>query len=897
MKSTLATALMISAMLGAGCETRPTTGTGSDRGETPSGRGRPEKTVAEKTAEDRVPPDERPAPAAIKAEPAAGPVTKTVTKTTQKAGDIKAYCIDFNWEKPYGRPKLARLGAFAKSDPKTHFAWYKMMGCNIIQTFCVSTNGYAWYKNGFVPEQPGLKHDFLPEMVKLGHADGMKVFGYFTIGSNPRWAKLRPDLNYTSDDIGGQAGGYHVVYTDEYLEFLSKSITDAVGKTGIDGFMIDWLWQPSRKATNGRWIEAEKKLYEQLMGEPYPGDDALTRRQELAFGRKALTRAWKAIRKAAKDANPECIVWLTVNHMDHPHVLDSDIYREVDWLMNESGDMARINHVKGMVGEHTRLITCMAAWTGVNATEVVPQALEAGVGLYGFNDPRAKDVGSLARLLARPVHQLRGDDRNIATLARAYNGVGLDTVRNEKGEWVKVTKPRKETVAEGEAARPNIVLITADDLAWTDYSFMGNTHVNTPHLTKLAESGALFKRGYVPTPWSRSSLMTLITGRHAHEHGVTVDERVTWGGAYMNRLSPVSTIRGNEPLPQLLKERGYLSFQSGRWFEGRYADAGFTHGTSEKGSHGYDRPGVGTEAVKACTDFMDMARKEKKPFFLWYAPALPAFNYNARLHRSGERVVPERIRLDQKFILGLGMDDYYLQFQSPMGRGDLTRYYALVEWFDEHCGQLIAHLEEKGLRDNTLIVVQSANGWVSCRRRGSYAPRTKGSPYDGGVRSPVVYSWPTRIAPGASESLVSSIDVVPTILAAAGAKQPKKALSGTNLLPAMEGKANIDDRAVFGESFARDTGDFRNPEATLLKRWVIHKQYKLIISYDGEGSYVGGGSDRNGRERLTTGPELFDLLKDPYEQTNLCATLPTVVASLRQRLEGWYTLKERKVIE
>jgi len=893
MGRTLVAGLAMLAALVIGCGPRPATEAGPERGENPAAPGRPD----ERAAEGRVSPDKRPTPPPVEAGPAAETVTKTVTETTRKAGDIKAYCIDFNWEKPYGRPRLARLGAFAKSDPKTHFAWYKMLGVNVIQTFCVSTNGYAWYKNGFVPEQPGLKHDYLPEMVKLGHAEGMKVFGYFTIGSNPRWAKLRPDLNYTADDIGGLAGGYHVVYTDEYLEFLSKSIADAVGKTGIDGFMIDWLWQPSRKATNGRWIEAEKKLYEQLMGEAYPGDDALTRRQELAYGRKALTRAWKAIRKAAKDADPKCIVWLTVNHMDHPHVLDSEIYREVDWLMNEAGDMARINHVKGMVGEHTRLITCMAAWTGVNATEVVPQALAAGVGLYGFNDPRAKDVRSLARLLARPVQGLKGDDRNIATLARAYHGVGLDTVRNEKGEWVEIPKTQEDTVAEGEAARPNIVLITADDLPWTDYSFTGNTHVNTPHLAKLAESGVLFKRGYVPTPWSRSSLMTLITGRYAHEHGVTVDERVTWGGAYMNRLAPVSTIGRNEPLPRLLKERGYLSFQSGRWFEGSHADAGFTHGTSENGDHAYDKPGVGDEAVKACTDFIDMARKEKKPFFLWYSPALPAFNYNARLVPSGGKVAPERIMLNQKFILGLGMDDYYLQFQSPMGRGDLTKYYALVEWFDEHCGRLITHLEEKGLRDNTLVVVQSANGWVSCRRRGSYAPRTKGSPYDGGVRSPVIYSWPARIKPAVSESLVSSIDVVPTILAAAGAKPPKKALPGTNLLPIMTGKEDLDVRAVFGESFARNAGDMKDSEATLLKRWVIHKQYKLILTYDGEGTYAGGGGDRSGRERLTTAPELFDLIDDPYEQTNIHGKLPEVARALRAELKQWYPLKERKVVE
>ena len=790
-----------------------------------------------------------------------------------KIKDIKAYCIDFNWEKPYGRPRLARLGAFADSDPATHFAWYKMLGVNVIQTFCVSTNGYAWYKNGFVPEQPGLKHDYLPEMVRLGHAEGMKVMGYFTIGANPRWAKLRPDQNYGAGKDGEISGGYHVVYTDEYLDFLSKSISDAVSKTGIDGFMIDWVWQPTRKQTNGKWIEAEKKLYEQLMGDPYPGDDALTVKQELAYSRKAIDRCWKTIRKAAKEADPDCIVWITSNHMDHPHVVDSDMYRQADWLMNEVGDMRRIERVKSMVGENTRLITCMAAWTGVDATKVVPQALKADVGLYGFNDPRNKDVRRLAELLAKPMHGLKGDDRNIATLARAYHGVGLDTVRNEKGEWVKIPGEKESTETKADSAKPNIVLITAADVAWTDYSMTGNIHVNTPHLARLAESGVLFKRGYVPTAWSRSSLMTLITGRYAHEHGITVDELVSYEGAFKKAPQPVSTIGGLETLPRLLKAQGYLSHQSGRWFEGRYVDAGFTHGTAERGDLSYDKPGIGLEAVKACTDFIDLAAQEKKPFFLWYAPALPAFNHNGRLP-TGINVAPERIVENQKFILGHDIDRYYLQFQKFGGRGDIPRYYALIEWFDEHCGELITHLEKKGLRDDTLIVYQSANGWVSIRRRGDYAPRSKGTPYDAGVRSPAIYSWPARLKPAVSDALVSSVDVVPTILAAAGAAPPKTELPGMNLLPVIEGKAKLDDRVVFGETFARNVADLDNPEAALLNRWAIHKRYKLIVPCRVEADEA-------------TKPELYDLDEDPFEQKNLYGTRPKVYESLRARLEAW----------
>ncbi|KPK43999.1 MAG: hypothetical protein AMK72_12620 [Planctomycetes bacterium SM23_25] len=347
--------------------------------------------------------------------------------------DIKSYCIDFNWG-PGGPNRFAKPGLWADADPAKHVAWYKAMGANVIQTFCVSCNGYAWYKNGTVPEQPGLKHDFLPEMARLGHREGMLVMGYFCIGANTRWGEEHPDLSY------GTPSAYHIPYTDEYLAYLSTAIGDAVRKTGIDGVMIDWVWQPQRKSTGGKWLECEKELYAQLMGGAFPGEGTLSKEQEVAYGRKAIDRCWKTIRKAAKDANPKCIVWLTSNNPTHPHVVNSAMYKEADWLMNEGGDLKRINAVKPMIGRHTRLITCLANWNRQDATTVVPAALRAGVGLYGFAKPGADSLLPLERLLERPVHQLRGDDRNIAVLARAYHGVSIDAVRNDKGEFVEPTK-------------------------------------------------------------------------------------------------------------------------------------------------------------------------------------------------------------------------------------------------------------------------------------------------------------------------------------------------------------------------------------------------------------------------------------------------------------------------
>jgi hypothetical protein len=352
--------------------------------------------------------------------------------------DIKAYCLDFNWaatgrkRKPFAAP-----GNWAQADPAQHVAWYKAIGANVIQTFAVSCNGYAWYKNGFVPEQPKLKHDFLPEVVRLGHQEGMLVFGYFCIAANPKWATDHPDQSY------GAPTTYHIPYTDEYLAYLSAAIRDAVKKSGMDGFMIDWLWMPNRSATTNQWLACEKKLYTQLMGEPFPGEAQLGEKSEkyIAYSRKAIDRCWQTIRQAAKETNPDCIIWLTSNHINHPHVVNSAMYRECDWIMNESGDMKRVAAVKSMVGKHTRLITCLARWNGQDATKVVPEALAASVGLYGFTVPRNNaGLVPLQKILSTPVTDLQGDDRNIAVLARAYHGVSAAAIGNERGEFTEPAK-------------------------------------------------------------------------------------------------------------------------------------------------------------------------------------------------------------------------------------------------------------------------------------------------------------------------------------------------------------------------------------------------------------------------------------------------------------------------
>ena len=344
---------------------------------------------------------------------------------TNHDNSIKAYNLDFNWGDG-GPNAFAAPGLWADANPEEHINWYKDLGVNTIQTFIVSCNGYAWYKNGVVPEQPGLRHDFLTDMVRLGHKEGMKVMGYLCIGSNTRWGMEYPDRSY------GYPNDRHIPFTKKYLAYLDEVIRDAVDKTGIDGFMVDWFYQPNRESNKGLWLDSEKQRFEELMGQRFPGEEELSTEEYDAYSRLAIAACWDVIYKAAKESNPDCILWLTCFDIMHPHIANSLMFQQIDWLMNEAGDMESVAAVRDMVGEDTRLITCLANWNKQDPLEIVPDALEAGVGLYGFCKPGANSLlPPIHTYLESPIDSLLGDDKNIAVLARVYNQLPIDFTANE----------------------------------------------------------------------------------------------------------------------------------------------------------------------------------------------------------------------------------------------------------------------------------------------------------------------------------------------------------------------------------------------------------------------------------------------------------------------------------
>ncbi len=450
-------------------------------------------------------------------------------------------------------------------------------------------------------------------------------------------------------------------------------------------------------------------------------------------------------------------------------------------------------------------------------------------------------------------------------------------------------------------ARPNIVFIISDDHAWTDYGYMGHPQIETPHLDRLAARSAAFPRGYVPTALCRPALATFATGLYAHQHKISGNDPA----ALPEMLAPAPAAKdqpkgkkakaaarpAGEPaayaalreqlianydrspsLPKLLTAAGYLSHQSGKWWEGSYQRGGFTHGMtrgfpSPGGRHGDDGLRIGREGLAPVFNFIDHAVAEKKPFFLWYAPFMPHTPHTP----------PDRL------------------FQKYKAKGiaseHVAKYYAMVEWFDETCGQLLGRLDEKGLTANTLVVYIADNGWIQQPNGTGYAPRSKQTANEGGIRQPTLFSWPGVIRPGSrGDQLCSSIDIVPTALAAAGLPVPA-ALPGLNLLPALRSGAATPREVVYGETFAHDVVTVDRPADSLVYRWVIEGKWKLLLTYDGQVSARYASSNPRDDRR----PQLYDLLADPHENRNLAKDNPAVVAQLAAKLDQWWPASGRKV--
>lgn len=402
------------------------------------------------------------------------------------------------------------------------------------------------------------------------------------------------------------------------------------------------------------------------------------------------------------------------------------------------------------------------------------------------------------------------------------------------------------------ASPPNVVMIISDDQAWTDYAFMGHPHIQTPNLDRLASQSLTFKRGYVPSSLCCPSLASLITGQYPHQHRVTSnDPPGVKGGkyegpAFENGRELMNTFMDAQPtLPRMLSSGGYVSLQTGKWWQGNYKRGGFTQGMTHGERHGDDGLSIGRKTMQPIYDFMESAQKERKPFMVWYAPMMPH-----RAHNPPKRILKK-----------------YLD-KTPSEH--VARYWAMCEWFDETVGQLVAHLHEKNLDENTIVVFMADNGWIQDPQNDDYAPKSKQSPYDGGLRTPIMIRWTGHVKPKMSEDFAMSIDLAPTILDVCGIKPPAP-MHGIDLL---DDAATKKRQEIYGECFTHTAVDLQRPASSLRFRWMIDREWKLI--------------QPDPKNEPAAHPELYNLSQDPREENDLASGNAERVKTLQAKLDAWW---------
>lgn len=412
------------------------------------------------------------------------------------------------------------------------------------------------------------------------------------------------------------------------------------------------------------------------------------------------------------------------------------------------------------------------------------------------------------------------------------------------------------------AAKPNVLLIVADDLGYHDLGFQGAKEIPTPHLDKLAARSLICTNGYVSHPFCSPTRAGIMTGRYQQRFGH--ENNPAW--------LPQDTVAGlpltETTYPQLMQQAGYTTGAVGKWHLGAHPQfhpnkRGFDEYVGVLGGgHAYfpasgggaeyniplNRNGKDEPQTKYLTDqfgdeaaaFVGRHAGEAKPWMLYLAFNAPHTPLQAK---------PE-----------------WLEKLKHIENTSRRTYAAMICAMDAAIGDVLAKLDATSQRDNTLIYFISDNGGPNLEGKNgtnhtdnSPLRGAKGAVHEGGMRVPFLVSWPAKIKPGKYDQPVIALDFLPTSLAAAdSASLTPKNLDGVNLLPFLSGEKS------------------GPPHDTLLWR---------------SGGPGGNNAVRRGDMKLVrlgaAQPELYDLSTDIGESKNLAADKPEVVKELVTAIAEW----------
>jgi arylsulfatase A-like enzyme len=461
-------------------------------------------------------------------------------------------------------------------------------------------------------------------------------------------------------------------------------------------------------------------------------------------------------------------------------------------------------------------------------------------------------------------------------------------------------------ILEHTVKKPNIIFILIDDLGWKDLSCTGSTFYETPNIDSLCEKGMKFTQGYAACPVCSPSRASIMSGKYPVSTGVT-----DWIDHTRPSDSPHGDCRGRlidapyldhlpleeESLATALKKGGYQTWHVGKWHLGVEPYYPQHHGfdvniggclAGSPGEGGYFSPWTiealrdaavpdGTYLTDYLTDQTIKVLRERdteKPFFLnlWY--------YSVHTPIEAK---PEKIKKYEKKAKEMGLDtlqtfeegDFFPcehkkteHISRRLVQSDCV-YAAMIESLDENIGRVFEELEKQGMSEDTLIIFTSDNGGLSTAEGSPTCnlplAEGKGWLYEGGVREPLLISWPGRIKSGSiCPEPVSSPDFYPTLLEAAGLPlKGEQHRDGKSLMPLMSGSDTFDREAIFWH-YPHYGNQGGTPGSSILMY-----PWKLIEFYEDM--------------RL----ELYNIENDPGENTNLANSEIKQVSILKDALHVW----------
>lgn len=411
-----------------------------------------------------------------------------------------------------------------------------------------------------------------------------------------------------------------------------------------------------------------------------------------------------------------------------------------------------------------------------------------------------------------------------------------------------------------DSPKPNVVLFIADDVSWDDLGCYGNADVETPNIDQLAADGIKFSNAYLTASSCSPSRNSILLGRYPHNTGA----------AELHSAPPSNDILS---FPKALKDAGYYTVASGKYHQGDYCLEAFDIISRDYNEITNSGEGMWLQNMRD--------RPRDRPFFMWFA-ALDAHRDWGENSFSGTHN-PEHLKIP-----------YYLA-DAPGTREDLAHYYDEIHRFDAHIGMIVEELQKQGVYDNTLLIVMADNGRPF--------PHSKTRVNDRGMKTPFILHWPKGIQqPAVCDSLVSVIDIAPTILELAGVKA-EPCFQGKSFVSLLKDPAQSFRNYVFAEHnwhdyeawerMVRDGGFMyiRNarPELSAIgpADSVSSPSHQELMKLREQGRLSAAQNDIF----ITPRPweELYDLNRDPQQLYNLAGdpNEESQLQGLRDVLDVW----------